>query len=214
MSEQPPKERPAPAGRARRADARRNHEAIMHTAREAFEAGGSAAPLEEIAARAGVAIGTLYGHFPTRESLIEAATRDGLDALIAFADEAAVTGDPLAALRDWTAQAVRYCSTFRGLMGLLTRSRHGEGALSGSCTDMYQCGAGLLRSAQAAGRVRPGFTAEDLFGVISAAAWVRERSPAGRDGSTRMLELLLDAAVTDSAGQTGPDGSASAQGPL
>ncbi|WP_202797687.1 MULTISPECIES: TetR/AcrR family transcriptional regulator [Protofrankia] len=208
------REQPASTGRARRADARRNHDAILRTAREAFEARGSAAPLEEIAARAGVAIGTLYGHFPTRESLIEAATRDGLAALIAFADEAAAAGEPLSALRDWTAQAVRYCSTFRGLMGFLTRSRHGTGALSGSCTDMHRCGADLLRSAQAAGRVRPGFTAEDLFDVISATAWVRERSPAGRDGNARMLELLLGAAVTDSSRQTTPNDPVSIQGSL
>nr|WP_241255645.1 hypothetical protein [Candidatus Protofrankia californiensis] len=99
-------------------------------------------------------------------------------------------------------------------MGLLTRSRHGKGTLSGSCTDMYRCGAGLLHSAQAAGRVRPDFTAEDLFDVISAASWVRERSPAGRDGSTRMLALLLDAVVTDSSGWTTPDDHVSIQGSL
>ncbi|KLL10406.1 TetR family transcriptional regulator [Protofrankia sp. BMG5.30] len=207
-------EQPASASRARRADARRNHDAILRTAREAFETRGSAAPLEEIAARAGVAIGTLYGHFPTRESLIEAATRDGLDALIAFADEVAVTDEPLSALRGWTMQAVRYCSTFRGLMGLLTRSRHGKGALSGSCIDMYRCGAALLHAAQAAGRVRPDFTADDLFEIISAAAWVRECSPADRDGSTRMLDLLLNATVTDSAGRIAPNDPVSIQGSL
>ncbi|MER7913082.1 helix-turn-helix domain-containing protein, partial [Streptomyces sp. NPDC096068] len=66
------------AQRPKRADGARNYDAILASARKAFEAEGADASLEDIAARAGVAIGTLYRHFPTRAALVEAATRDGL----------------------------------------------------------------------------------------------------------------------------------------
>src|SRR5881397_3045913 len=61
----------APIG-PKRADARRNHERVLAAARDAFAEGGESMALEEIARRAGVGIGTLYRHFPTRQALLEA----------------------------------------------------------------------------------------------------------------------------------------------
>ena len=185
------------ARRPKRADGRRNYDAILAAARKAFETDGSEASLEDIAGQAQVAIGTLYRHFPTRASLVEAATRDGLADLIAEADRLAAEADPLEALAAWMGRAVRHFSTFRGLVGILTASMYDEGTPShAACSAMHQGGARLLESAQDAGRVRADLTADELFDLLSGAAWVRESSPADRDGSERFLTMVLEGIVT------------------
>ncbi|GAA2585818.1 helix-turn-helix domain-containing protein [Actinomadura fulvescens] len=185
--------KPYIAQRPKRADGRRNYDAILAAARKAFEASGAEASLEDIAGQAGVAIGTLYRHFPTRASLVEAATRDGLADLVARAERLAEESEPLEALAEWMRQAVRHFSTFRGLVGILTQSMYDEGTSSHTmCSAMHSSGADLLLAAQTAGRIRPDLTADELFDLLSGAAWVRENSTADRDGSPRFLELILE----------------------
>ncbi|MFC9243881.1 TetR/AcrR family transcriptional regulator [Streptomyces sp. NPDC057136] len=190
------------AQRPKRADGARNYDAILAAARKAFEAEGSEASLEDIASRAGVAIGTLYRHFPTRASLVEAATRDGLADLVAHAEALAVGDDPLEALAEWMRQAVRHFSTFRGLVGILAQSMYDEGTPShAACSAMHGSGARLLRAAQDAGQVRADLTADELFDLLSGAAWVRENAHPERDGSPRFLQLLLEGIVTGAPGR-------------
>ncbi|GGV16128.1 MULTISPECIES: TetR/AcrR family transcriptional regulator [Streptomycetaceae] len=188
--------RPYIAQRPKRADGQRNYDAILAAARRAFEADGSDASLEDIAGQAGVAIGTLYRHFPTRAALVEAATRDGLAELVARAERPAAAEDALEALTDWMGQAVRHFSTFRGLVGILTRSMYDEGTPSHAmCTAMHRSGAALLDAAQRAGRVRADLTPDELFDLLSGAAWVRENAVPGHDGSPRFLSLVLEGLV-------------------
>ncbi|MEU6432270.1 helix-turn-helix domain-containing protein [Microbispora sp. NPDC046973] len=189
--------KPYIAQRPKRADGRRNYDAILTAARKAFETSGADASLEDIASQAGVAIGTLYRHFPTRASLVEAATRDGLENLVAHAERLAARPDPLDALTEWMRAAVVHFSTFRGLVGILARSMYDEGTPSHAmCAAMHRSGADLLRAAQAAGRVRPDLTPEELFDLLSGAAWVREQAASGRDGSPRFLQLALEGITT------------------
>jgi AcrR family transcriptional regulator len=184
---------PRPATRPTRADGRRNYDALLAAARNAFEAKGAAVSMEEIAQGAGVAIGTLYGHFGTRESLVEAATRDGLAALITHGERVADELGPLPALREWLHHAVEFCSTYRGMVAILTQGIHDETShWHAGCQAMERCGAQLLASAQSAGEVRAEFTPGELFDVVSAAAWVRENAPRERDSSSRLLEVFLD----------------------
>ncbi|MEU4770180.1 TetR/AcrR family transcriptional regulator [Actinosynnema sp. NPDC023794] len=183
------------AQRPKRADGRRNYDRILQAARETFDACGTDAALEDIARAAGVAIGTLYGHFTTRETLIEGSVRESLDALRAGAEHLAeaVADDPVGALTTWIHQTVAHCSTFRGLVGFLAASTYDEGTpLHHSCVEMHAAGGALLAPAQEAGQVRPDLTAEELFTAIASAAWARESSPPGRDYSTRLIELLID----------------------
>ncbi len=185
--------KPYIARRPKRADGRRNYDAILAAARKAFETSGADASLEDIASQAGVAIGTLYRHFPTRASLVEAATRDGLENLVARAERLAAEPDPLDALTKWMREAVVHFSTFRGLVGILARSMYDEGTPSHAmCAAMHRSGADLLRAAQAAGKVRPDLTPEELFDLLSGAAWVREQATPDRDGSPRFLRLVLE----------------------
>ena len=185
--------KPYIAQRPKRADGQRNYDAILAAARTAFEAAGADASLEDVAGRAGVAIGTLYRHFPTRATLVEAATRDGLAELVAHAGRHTEGADPLDALTEWMCRSVRHFSTFRGLVGILARSMYDEGTPSHEmCSAMHSSGAALLAAAQAAGAVRADLTADELFELLSGAAWVRENSPPGRDPGPRLVQLLLE----------------------
>ena len=152
--------------------------------------------MEEVAASAGVAIGTLYRHFPTRASLVEAATRDGLDRLVAQARELAAAHEPLDAFVRWTGSAVAHISTFRGLVGILAEAMYDEGTPShAACAAMHARAAALLHAAQEAGHVRPDLTPGELFDLLTAAGWVRENSPRGEAAGDRVLALLLEGVV-------------------
>src|SRR3954452_2753784 len=91
----------ATESRPMRADARRNVERLLAVAKETFAERGADAPLEEIARRAGVGIGTLYRHFPTREALLEALLRDSFEPLRAEADRLLTSPSPGDALDAW-----------------------------------------------------------------------------------------------------------------
>lgn len=182
------------ARRPKRADGRRNYDAILEAARVAFANRGTGASLEDIAKAAGVAIGTLYGHFPTRETLVEASIREQLDQL----DQAATTlteedGDALGALTAWVRLAVEHCSTYRGLASFLAGSAHTAGApLHHTGVIVHKAIAPLLARAKEAGRIRADVTAEELYAVITAAAWTRENSPEQVDHSVRLLAFVTE----------------------
>src|SRR5437870_5480556 len=84
----------------KRADARRNHERVLAAAREAFAEGGESTALEQIARRAGVGIGTLYRHFPTRQALLEALYVKEVEEVCRSAAQLDET-EPWQALNDW-----------------------------------------------------------------------------------------------------------------
>ena len=183
------------ARRPKRADGRRNYDAILDAARVAFANRGTGASLEDIAKSAGVAIGTLYGHFPTRETLVEASVREQLDRL----DQAAAAlsededEDALRSLTAWMRLAVEHCSTYRGLASFLAGSTHTAGApLHHTSVTMHKAAAPLLARAKAAGRIREDVSADELYAVITAAAWARENSPAGVDHSVRLLAFMTE----------------------
>lgn len=125
------------ARRPRRADARRNYDALLLAAREAFAAHGADASLEDIARRAGVGIGTLYRNFPSRTELFEAVYADEVHALCRVADEVA-TEPPWEALTTWLRRFVDYMATKRAIREAMdTRS-----AVFTSCrASMYEAGA-------------------------------------------------------------------------
>src|SRR5438132_14221165 len=101
------------AGTARkpRADAVRNRERVLEAAKAVFSAGGPEASLEAVARRAGVGIGTLYRHFPTREALFEAVYRREVDQLSELAEQLKTTAAPVDALRRWLKSNVELVAT-------------------------------------------------------------------------------------------------------
>lgn len=124
------------ARRPRRADARRNYDALLLAAREAFAAHGADASLEDIARRAGVGIGTLYRNFPSRTELFEAVYADEVDALCRVADEVAAEA-PWQALTTWLRRFVDYMATKRAIRDAMDT----QSAVFTSCrASMYEAG--------------------------------------------------------------------------
>src|SRR5438477_4739730 len=102
-----------------RADAVRNRDRVLEAAKVVFSAGGPDASLEAVAKRAGVGIGTLYRHFPTREALFEAVYRHEVDQLRELAERLGREAAPVDALRHWLHANVRLVATKKGMLAAL-----------------------------------------------------------------------------------------------
>ncbi len=175
-----------------RADARRNYDLLVTAAGAAFTEHGADASLEDIARRAGVGIGTLYRHFPTREALLAKVLDQGAAGMIARAHELAAVTPATAALTAWLEAMIGYLTTYRGLSESLAASLAGAGTeLDCSCQALTAAGATLLERAQRAGELRSDADIGDLMLGANAAAWAAEQAedPAA---ARRLLNLLLD----------------------
>jgi AcrR family transcriptional regulator len=104
-----------------RADAVRNKKLIVQAAREVFAAAGLAAPIDEIAQRAGVGVGTLYRHFPTKEALFEAIVIEQVEELVEEARRLIRGGDPKTAFFDLLSRLLRHGHGHKDLMDALAR---------------------------------------------------------------------------------------------
>jgi AcrR family transcriptional regulator len=149
--------------RPHRADARRNFDALLRAAAEAFGQHGMEASLEDIARRAGVGIGTLYRNFPTRQDLFEAVYVGEVEALCRQAEEVAEL-PPWDALVAWLHRFVSYAATKRAIYESLNR----ESEMFRSCREaMYAAGRPLLARAQESGDARPDVSFDDLLRMIT-----------------------------------------------
>jgi AcrR family transcriptional regulator len=118
--------RSADTVRKPRADAVRNRERVLEAARAVFNSGGAEASLEAVARQAGVGIGTLYRHFPTREALYEAVYRREVDHLADLAEQLRAESDPVTALRRWLCSGVEFIATKKGMSAALALAAHGD----------------------------------------------------------------------------------------
>jgi AcrR family transcriptional regulator len=177
--------------RSKRADALRNEKALLAAAAAVFVTSGVDAPIREIAARAGVGIGTIYRHFPTRADLVVAVYRHQVEAC-AEAGPAllASAGSAFAALRQWVDLFVDFLVTKHGLANVLQSESGGFEALHTYFLDRLVpvCGE-LLDAAVSAGEVRPGTGAYELMRGIGNLCAGRGNDP-GYD-PRRLVELLL-----------------------
>jgi len=159
-----------------RADARKNYEHLLATAREALAEHGAEASLRDIARRADVGMGTLYRHFPTRDALLEALLRTSLDALTRQANDLEDAVEPGAALLSWFGDALAFTRTYNGVVTVMAEALEDEAsALHASCSKVRKAGARLLERAQAAGAVRIDLDGTDLFALMGALAWTGEQ---------------------------------------
>ncbi|GGO19970.1 TetR family transcriptional regulator [Microbispora rosea subsp. aerata] len=175
-----------------RADARRNRERLLEVAARAFSQEGPDVTLDAIAKEAGVGIGTLYRHFPTREALIEAAYRNELAKLCDAAGELAGTMPPDVAMRTWMDRFADYLATKRGMADALrTVIASGANPYAHSRDRLLGAIGTLLDAGVAAGTLRRDVTAEDVLtgmnGICLAAGEPERREQAGR-----LLDLLMD----------------------
>jgi AcrR family transcriptional regulator len=176
-----------------RADARRNYQRLLAAAAGAFaERGADDVSLEEIARRAGVGIGTLYRHFPTRQALLEAVYRDQVDALGARAAELMTADSPAAALAEWVSALVTFGKAKRSLTTALLEVLDKDSDLLSSSRDVLRGATDeLLERAQ-----RAGVASTDVRGtdVMRLAHGVSMTADLGQDPdqAERMLGLILD----------------------
>jgi AcrR family transcriptional regulator len=182
----------APGARPLRADAQRNRDRLLQVAVRAFSQDGPDVTLDAIARDAGVGIGTLYRHFPTREALVEAAYRSELARLCDAVPDLLEAMPPDEALRTWMDRFVDYMTTKRGMADALRAViasggnpyEQSRGALLAAITSLLAAGAaaGAIR-----GDVAPGDVLASLSGVSLSAG-----QPDQRDQASRLLDLLMD----------------------
>jgi AcrR family transcriptional regulator len=172
--------------RPRRADAQRNYDKVIGAAREAFAEGGAATSLEAIARRAGVGIGTLYRHFPSRQVLLEAVYVDEVEAVCRSAAELS-SADPWEALNGWFERLITYLATKRALAGELLNYLDMDASLFQVCrSSLYEAGEPLLKRAQEAGAVRADVTITDVMQMVMGIGKIPTSDPAQLDHIARI----------------------------
>src|SRR5437588_12124807 len=162
--------------RPKRADARLNYDKLVAAARALFTEEGTSAPLEDVAERAGVGIGTLYRHFPTRQALLEAVYVDEVEAMARAAEELSEL-PPWDALSQWLHQYVGFAATKRALTEALLEAAPDSDVLLSCRTAILSAGTGLLERAQQTGVVRPDTNFPDVGRMFSGIAVVPTPDP-------------------------------------
>ena len=174
--------------RPQRADARANRDKLVAAARALFTEKGTSAPLEEVAERAGVGIGTLYRHFPTRQALLEAVYVDEVEAMARAATELEEL-PPWEALSEWLHQYVGFAATKRALNEALMETDPNSDVLLTCRTAIIGAGTALVERAQRAGVVRNDTNVTDVVRMVGGIAMVPTEDP---EQKKRLLELALD----------------------
>ncbi len=175
-----------------RADAQRNRERLIEAAKAAFGEIGPDASLDEIARRAGLGIGTLYRHFPTRDAVVEAVYRREVGRLADAAIRLLASAPPGEALRQWMRLFVDYVATKRVMAQAL-------GAIVGGAAQLYAASTAqitgamslLVERAAAAGDIRADVDPDDLLRALVGFTFGNS-SPAWRASALRLIDLLMD----------------------
>jgi AcrR family transcriptional regulator len=192
------------SARPLRADAQRNRDRLLEVAVRAFSRDGPEVTLDAIAKAAGVGIGTLYRHFPTREALVEAAYRSELDRLCDAAADLLETGPADAALRNWMDRFVDYMTTKRGMADALRAViASGGNPYEHSRTRLVAAMTKLLSAGAAAGTIRDDVDPADVFASLGGVSLI-SGEPAQRDQARRLLDLLMDGLRYRAPGGRGP----------
>jgi AcrR family transcriptional regulator len=180
------------SGRRPRADALRNREQLLVAAKAVFSAGGPEATLEAVARRAGVGIGTLYRHFPTREALFEAVYRREVDQLADLAETLKADAEPVEALRRWLRANVEFLATKKGMVAGLALAAHKPSELATYSFERLMRAVGmLLERAAAAGAIRADVSAEDLLRAFIGISFTRDQ-PGWQASVLRLVDVFVD----------------------
>jgi AcrR family transcriptional regulator len=177
-----------------RADAQRNYQRLVDAAVAMFaERGADDVSLEEIARRAGVGIGTLYRHFPTRQALLEAVYRDQVEGMRAKADKLLLSDSPGDALAEWLRALAAFSATKRSLTSALLETLGKDSELLSACSAVIWGAADeLLARAKEAGAVRPDADGRDLIRLVHAVNLAAQHSPTDPGQPARLIGIILD----------------------
>jgi AcrR family transcriptional regulator len=180
----------ATAPRPLRADARRNRDAILDAAREAFEAEGVLASLDGIAARAGVGNATLYRNFPTRDDLLAAVIETSIDAAQVEAGELSRSLPPREALAEWLLRLTWQLRIWHDLpYCVATAQGDPDSSMNSACNPLVIQTAALLDQAKSSGDAVGAVTAAEVFELVTALSWGVDRFRDGMPAARRRVEL-------------------------
>jgi AcrR family transcriptional regulator len=175
-----------------RADARRNRDKLVATAHQLFTENGTDVALEAVAQKAGVGVGTLYRHFPTRDALVEAVYLTELDRLHSGAAELLASYPPDEALERWLDLFVQYAVTKRGLAGALRSIFESGGNLyAQSRAKIVDALGSLLDAAGAEGAIRSDLDPEDVL-LAMGGIWSLPDEPDWAGRARKLLGLMMD----------------------
>src|ERR1700687_1747817 len=175
-----------------RMDAVRNRERVLEAAKTVFSAGGPEASLEAVARTAGVGIGTLYRHFPTREALFEAVYRREVQQLSELAEQLKSEADPVDALRRWLRSNVEFVATKKGMSAALALAVQSSSELTAFSFDrLTKAVGGLLDRAGLAGEIRSDISPEDLLRALVGMCYMHDQ-PGWQKSVLRLLDVFVD----------------------
>jgi AcrR family transcriptional regulator len=203
-----PDRAPAACARAQRADAKRNLALLLQAARTVFERDGLAAQMDAIAAEAGLGVGTLYRHFPTRKALIAVLIQERLERLVASAEAAASAGEAWAGVEGIVWQLATFEAEDRGMVDILADEDPRSAPARASMAALMDHLGTVVARAQAAGAMRGDISATDV--VIAVCGIGKMMRPGADDDPARwrrLVGVILDGLRT-SAGDRRPVDSA------
>ncbi|MFV2175858.1 TetR/AcrR family transcriptional regulator [Actinomadura sp. LOL_016] len=176
-----------------RADARRNYARILAVAEEEVAAHGSAASLEQIARTAGVGSATVRRHFPSRRALLEAVSRERIEALCTRAHDLTGRDGSRTALLEWLDDVVAYCVSARGLAAALSYDgADADPVHENSCSSaLEEAGAPLLHRAAQDGAISADVTVTDLITLIVGIVLATEHHPDPASRANRLFHLAV-----------------------
>jgi AcrR family transcriptional regulator len=183
--------RSQPPLRKPRADAQRNRERILEVAKQAFTRSGVDISLDDVARQAGIGAGTLYRHFPTRDALLEAVYRSGVEKLAAAELEFAAAMPPVEALRAWMRLFVDYMAAKQIIAPALNTIVGGPSKLF-EATGVQIKGAinRLVERAIKSGDIRPDLDPLDLLRALVGVSNVAS-SPDWEQSAKRLVDILI-----------------------
>lgn len=175
-----------------RADSVRNRELLLNTAKAAFTELGAEVALEEIARRAGVGIGTLYRHFPTRGALLAGVYERELSQLTGAADALLRDKSPSEAMEAWLHLLVDYLTTKRVVVPALKADEEGAKAYASATagSPVSSTLTRLARAAAEAGEIRPDLGDDDVFRLLVGMIHGYEQ-PGWEASGRRLISIMM-----------------------
>jgi AcrR family transcriptional regulator len=183
-----------PVRKPLRADAQRNYDKIIETARQMFREKSADVSMDAIAKRAGVGPGTLYRHFPNRDALVDAVMRDWADRVQASATEVIASGGTSREIVvAWLDQFFDHVSRYQGAAAKFGAAMDDPSSpMHHKCVALGRANRSVLDAVAERGDLREGVDAREVMRMVTGIASVADQSGLGREGAEGMLGIVAD----------------------